>query len=198
MKVRLTLFAMIASLFVGLVYVMTKPLIIEAKERARQEQLYLLATPLLENGRIASPVQRELPNDAPASLQRPFSITPIVTDSGQTGVILPMTALRGYSGPIQLLLALDQQQRIVGLRAIEHRETPGLGDRIETQKSDWILVFNGLKYDELAPEDWAIKNDGGQFDTFTGATITPRAVVDALKATLAYLDQYPVILEVNP
>ena len=198
MTVRLTLFGLITSLFVGLVYVMTKPVIIEAKEQARQEKLYLLAAPLLANGRIASPVQRELPDDAPASFENPLSITPIVTDAEQLGVVLPITAVQGYSGPIQLLLALDQQQRIVGVRAIEHRETPGLGDRIETRKSDWMLAFNGLRYDDLAPDDWAVQNDGGQFDSFTGATITPRAVVDALKETLAYLARHPVILEANP
>ena len=198
MTVRLTLFGLITSLFVGLVYVMTKPVIIEAKEQARQEKLYLLAAPLLANGRIASPVQRELPDDAPASFEHPLSITPIVTDTEQLGVVLPITALQGYSGPIQLLLALDKQQRIVGVRAIEHRETPGLGDRIETRKSDWMLAFNGLRYDDLAPDDWAVQNDGGQFDSFTGATITPRAVVDALKETLAYLARHPVILEASP
>ena len=198
MTVRLMIFGLITSLFVGLVYVVTKPVIIEAKEQARQEKLYLLAAPLLANGRIASPVQRELPDDAPASFENPLSITPIVTDAEQLGVVLPITAVQGYSGPIQLLLALDQQQRIVGVRAIEHRETPGLGDRIETRKSDWMLAFNGLRYDDLAPDDWAVQNDGGQFDSFTGATITPRAVVDALKETLAYLARHPVILEANP
>ena len=198
MTVRLALFGLITSLFVGLVYVMTKPVIIEAKEQARQEKLYLLAAPLLANGRIASPVQRELPDDAPASFENPLSITPIVTDAEQLGVVLPITAVQGYSGPIQLLLALDQQQRIVGVRTIEHRETPGLGDQIETRKSDWMLAFNGLRYDDLAPDDWAVQNDGGQFDSFTGATITPRAVVDALKETLAYLARHPVILEANP
>lgn len=198
MTVRLTLFGLITSLFVGLVYVMTKPVIIEAKEQARQEKLYLLAAPLLANGRIASPVQRELPDDAPTSFEHPLSITPIVTDAEQLGVVLPITALQGYSGPIQLLLALNQQQRIVGVRAIEHRETPGLGDRIETRKSDWMLAFNGLRYDDLAPDDWAVQNDGGQFDSFTGATITPRAVVDALKETLAYLARHPVLLEASP
>ena len=198
MTVRLMIFGLITSLFVGLVYVVTKPVIIEAKEQARQEKLYLLAAPLLANGRIASPVQRELPDDAPASFENPLSITPIVTDVEQLGVVLPITAVQGYSGPIQLLLALDQQQRIVGVRAIEHRETPGLGDRIETRKSDWMLAFNGLRYDDLAPDDWAVQNDGGQFDSFTGATITPRAVVDALKETLAYLARHPVILEANP
>ena len=198
MTVRLALFGLITSLFVGLVYVMTKPVIIEAKEQARQEKLYLLAAPLLATGRIASPVQRELPPDAPASFENPLSITPIVTDVEQLGVVLPITAVQGYSGPIQLLLALDQQQRIVGVRTIEHRETPGLGDQIETRKSDWMLAFNGLRYDDLAPDDWAVQNDGGQFDSFTGATITPRAVVDALKETLAYLARHPVILEANP
>ena len=94
MTVRLTLFGLITSLFVGLVYVMTKPVIIEAKEQARQEKLYLLAAPLLANGRIASPVQRELPDDAPASFEHPLSITPIVTDAEQLGVVLPITLFR--------------------------------------------------------------------------------------------------------
>jgi Na+-translocating ferredoxin:NAD+ oxidoreductase RnfG subunit len=99
MTVRLTLFGLITSLFVGLVYVMTKPVIIEAKEQARQEKLYLLAAPLLANGRIASPVQRELPDDAPASFEHPLSITPIVTDAEQLGVVLPITCSSGLQWP---------------------------------------------------------------------------------------------------
>ena len=78
---------------------------------------------------------------------------------------------------------------------VDHKETPGLGDNIDTLKSDWILQFNGLSYGDLSPSDWAVDKDGGRFDSFTGATITPRAVVNALKETLNYLHANPQILE---
>ena len=115
--------------------------------------------------------------------------------TGQIGAVIPFRSTEAYSGTIQLLIALDNNQRIVGLRAIDHRETPGLGDKIDTKKTDWILKVNSLSYQDLSPYEWAVKKDGGRFDSFTGATITPRAVVNALKETLNYLDANPQILE---
>ena len=125
-------------------------------------------------------------------------ITPITDSSGQIGSVIPFRSTEGYSGTIQLLIALDQDQRIVGLRAIDHKETPGLGDKIDTRKTDWILSFNGLSYEDLSPNDWAVDKDGGRFDSFTGATITPRAVVNALRDTLSYFNANPELLEVSP
>jgi electron transport complex protein RnfG len=198
MTLRLAAFGLITSLFVGVIHVITKPLIIEAKEEARIAQLYALAEPLLSNGAIQTPVSKELPSSAPTSLERPLVITPIADSSGQIGSVIPFRSTEGYSGTIQLLIALDQDQRIVGLRAIDHKETPGLGDKIDTRKTDWILSFNGLSYGDLSPNDWAVDKDGGRFDSFTGATITPRAVVNALRDTLSYLNANPELLEVIP
>ena len=198
MTLRLAAFGLITSLFVGVIYVITKPLIIEAKEEARIAHLYALAEPLLSNGTIQTPVSKEIPSSAPTSLERPLVITPIADSSGQIGSVIPFRSTKGYSGTIQLLIALDQDQRIVGLRAIDHKETPGLGDKIDTRKTDWILSFNGLSYGDLSPNDWAVDKDGGRFDSFTGATITPRAVVNALRDTLSYLNANPELLEVIP
>lgn len=198
MTLRLAAFGLITSLFVGVIYVITKPLIIEAKEEARIAQLYALAEPLLSKGAIQTPVRKELPSGAPTSLERPLMITPITDSSGQIGSVIPFRSTEGYSGTIQLLIAFDQDQRIVGLRAIDHKETPGLGDKIDTRKTDWILSFTGLSYEDLSPNDWAIDKDGGRFDSFTGATITPRAVVNALRDTLSYFNANPELLEVSP
>ena len=198
MTLRLAAFGLITSLFVGVIYVITKPLIIEAKEEARIAQLYALAEPLLSKGAIQTPVHKDLPNEAPTSLERPLVITPIADASSQIGSVIPFRSTEGYSGTIQLLIALDQNQRIIGLRAIDHKETPGLGDKIDTRKTDWVLSFNGLSYKDLSPDDWAVDKDGGQFDSFTGATITPRAVVNALRDTLSYFNANPELLEVNP
>ncbi len=83
----------------------------------------------------------------------------------------------GYGGTMKLLLSLNTSGEIIGLRVLSHKETPGLADKLEISKSDWITVFNGLSLQNLPREKWAVKKDGGDFDQFTGATITPRAVV---------------------
>ena len=86
-------------------------------------------------------------------------------------------ASEGYSGVINMIMGLDSQGNILGVRVVSHNETPGLGDKIELAKDDWILSFNQLSLANTARNQWAVKKDGGQFDQFTGATITPRAVV---------------------
>ncbi|GAA0364635.1 electron transport complex subunit RsxG [Bowmanella denitrificans] len=90
----------------------------------------------------------------------------------------------GYSGNIELLVGIDAQGKVTGVRAIKHQETPGLGDKIDVRISDWILSFNGKGLGNGDEKNWAVKKDGGQFDQFTGATITPRAVVGAVRDAL--------------
>ena len=102
------------------------------------------------------------------------------------GLILPVTAPGGYSGDIRLLIGLNLKGTVLGVRVTSHRETPGLGDKIETKKSDWIYTFEGRSLDNPEPEKWAVKKNGGVFDQFTGATITPRAVVNTVRDTLTY------------
>ena len=92
----------------------------------------------------------------------------------------------GYAGQIKLMLGVDTDGRVLGVRALAHKETPGLGDKIEIKKSDWIERFDGLSLGDPPIEKWAVKKDGGQFDQFTGATITPRGVVGAIRDGLAF------------
>ncbi|NYS76797.1 electron transport complex subunit RsxG [Halomonas glaciei] len=115
-----------------------------------------------------------------------------VSDSENSAVILPVLTRQGYNGEIRLLIGIDEQQRISGVRVTQHQETPGLGDDIERSRSDWITRFNGLGLASLPPEDWAVAKDGGHFDAFTGATITPRAVVNAVHEALQYAADTPL------
>ena len=103
-------------------------------------------------------------------------------------VILRFDAVDGYNGRIRLLVGIGNDGRVSGVRVIAHRETPGLGDAIERAKSDWILGFAGKSLTDPAPPGWAVRRDGGEFDQFTGATITPRAVVEAVQRALEYCD----------
>ncbi|MDX1812458.1 MAG: electron transport complex subunit RsxG, partial [Gammaproteobacteria bacterium] len=95
----------------------------------------------------------------------------------------------GYSGPIQIIIGVDRSGEIMGTRVISHTETPGLGDKIEAKKDDWILSFNGLSLQNTAINKWAVKKDGGRFDQFSGATITPRAVVKAITKGLMFFNE---------
>jgi len=100
--------------------------------------------------------------------------------------VLQAIAPDGYSGKINLLIAIRHDGRIGGVRVISHKETPGLGDYIEIARNKWITVFNGTSLDNHRDADWKVKKDGGQFDYMAGATITPRAVVKAVHKALQY------------
>jgi len=100
------------------------------------------------------------------------------------GFIFAVTTDEGYNGRIDLWLATDLDGKVLGVRVKDHRETPGLGDKIDREVSDWILSFNGHSLAEPA-QAWNVKRDGGEFDQFTGATITPRAVIHAVRDGLA-------------
>ncbi|WP_026375496.1 electron transport complex subunit RsxG [Aestuariibacter salexigens] len=99
------------------------------------------------------------------------------------------TAPDGYSGDIDLLVGTRLDGTVTGVRVLSHRETPGLGDKIDASISDWILAFNGKRYSDESRSRWAVKKDGGQFDQFTGATITPRAVVSAVARAVQFGQQ---------
>lgn len=92
----------------------------------------------------------------------------------------------GYAGEIKLMIGVDSEGRVLGVRPLAHKETPGLGDKIEEKKGDWILRFTGLSLVQPAIERWKVKKDGGDFDQFAGATITPRGVVGAVKGGLEF------------
>ncbi len=105
-------------------------------------------------------------------------------------VILTVVAPNGYSGRIKMLVGIYNDGTLAGVRVINHKETPGLGDKIDASRSDWIKQFEGLSLENPSSAKWKVKKDGGAFDQFTGATITPRAVVRAVKGSLEYFKNH--------
>jgi electron transport complex protein RnfG len=109
-------------------------------------------------------------------------------NNNDAAVVLSAIAPNGYNGKISLLVGIFADGSVSGVRVISHKETPGLGDKIDIKKSDWILDFNGSSLSNPVESQWKVKKDGGQFDQFTGATITPRAIVTAVKNALLYFN----------
>lgn len=95
----------------------------------------------------------------------------------------------GYNGEIKLIIGIDNDGQVLGVRTLSHQETPGLGDKIELRKSDWVTHFSGQLFKDNT-DLWKVKKDGGQFDQFTGATITPRAYVKAISKALSFVEQH--------
>lgn len=105
--------------------------------------------------------------------------------------IVETTAPEGYSGNIDLIVAVTPQGTVLGSRVVAHQETPGLGDKVEERRSGWIYGFNDKTVSKDNAAQWAVRKDGGQFDQFTGATITPRAVVKAVRNAALYVLAHP-------
>jgi len=107
-----------------------------------------------------------------------------------SAMIFPVIAPKGYSGKIKMLVGINIDGTLAGVRIVSHKETPGLGDAMETEKSDWVFGFNKKSLTNPDEKNWKVKRDGGEFDQFTGATITPRAVVQAVHLCLVYFDRH--------
>lgn len=112
-------------------------------------------------------------------------------DTELKAYLIEATAPDGYSGNIDLLVAVSLDGIVLGSRVVSHQETPGLGDKIEQRRSNWIYSFSGKSAKEADAKRWAVTRDGGDFDQFTGATITPRAVVNAVYRAALYVQQHP-------
>ncbi|MCK6262162.1 electron transport complex subunit RsxG [Vibrio sp. ZSDE26] len=106
-----------------------------------------------------------------------------------SAIAIEAIAPDGYNGTIRIIVGINQQGYITGTRVLSHQETPGLGDKIDLRVSDWILSFTGKTVTESNLGSWNVRKDGGQFDQFTGATITPRAVVGAVKNAVNFVNQ---------
>lgn len=113
-----------------------------------------------------------------------------IGDSGEVdAVLLPVIAPEGYTEAIRLIVGIHPDGEVIGVRVTRHKETPGLGDKVDISKSDWITLFDNTSLVQPDEEDWQVKKDGGAFDQMTGATITPRAVVKAVKQSLQFFGQ---------
>ena len=128
------------------------------------------------------------PHDLPGS--EAALIYRVYVGGKPVAALFVVTARDGFSGPIRILLGVSIDGVVTGLRILNHRETPGLGDKIESKRSDWVHQFAGRSLDNPAVAQWAIRRDGGEFDALTGASVTPRAVVKAMRDTLIYFDAH--------
>jgi electron transport complex protein RnfG len=143
-------------------------------------------------------------NPAADVLQLQINGTPLMVYRARkanhvTGVAFEASR-KGYSGDIRLLIGIDEAGKLLGVRVLQHTETPGLGDKIEVTRSDWITHFTGKSLGDPSDDKWAVKKDGGPFDQFSGATITPRAVVNTIRDGLRlFASQRDTLLkEVSP
>jgi Na+-translocating ferredoxin:NAD+ oxidoreductase subunit G len=120
----------------------------------------------------------------------PVDVFVALENGAPAAIVFASTAPHGYNAAIRMLIGVSPAGALTGVRVVGHRETPGLGDAIEAEKSDWILQFDGLTLRIPALPQWAVDKDDGYFDTITGATVTSRAVVQGVKNTLLYFEQH--------
>jgi electron transport complex protein RnfG len=180
----LALFALLGTALVAAIQDSTAERI-EANERAALlRQLNEIVPPELHDNDLAGAVE-ELEAEALDPAGR-TTIYRSLRDEATTALVFEVVAPDGYSGPIRLLVGVDAGGTLLGARVLAHQETPGLGDAIEARRSDWIRGFAGRSLGDPPAPEWAVRRDGGAFDQFTGATVTPRAVVGAIKRTLIY------------
>lgn len=181
---QLGLIALLSAAFLAGLHALTRDTI-ELNEAQRTAKLLAYVTPEAEHPAVETTV---LIDGATQYLWQVFDGEEVIA------VVLPVTAKGGYSGDIDMLVGIDQQQRISGVRVTRHRETPGLGDKIDTARGNWIESFNERSLDDPSYKLWAVKKDGGIFDQFTGATITPRAVVRGVRDSLVFSQEHHVQL----
>ncbi len=191
-------FAFIGTLLLATMFDVTRAPI-EASEKAARLSLFkeILPAQNYDNDLLASQV-----TIAPNALlgNRLPSIANVAKKQQQTaGIILEAIAHDGYSGDIKLLIAIRADGSISGVRVLAHKETPGLGDYIDIAHGNWIKLFDNESLQKTPLEKWQVKKDGGQYDYMVGATITPRAVVKAVKQALQFYQQNKqTLFAVNP
>lgn len=187
--IGLGLFAVITGGTIAVTQAVTEERIEEQVARAEAAALYeIIPEHAHDNDLLEDTVA--LPPGERLAIDGPVTAWVAREDGHPVGLILPALAPDGYSGDIHLLVGIDLEGKVLGVRVTSHRETPGLGDRIELRKSNWVLSFEGKSLNNPEPDKWNVKKNGGVFDQFTGATITPRAVVKAVQHTLGYFRQY--------
>lgn len=175
----------ICAALVSATYLQTRDRI-EANEKAWLEQsLEPALGGLLFDGGVSDstliiPAPHELPGPDDVVVYR------IYADKQPAAALFAVTARDGYAGPIRILVGVKYDGTVTGVRILSHRETPGLGDKIVSTRSDWVYQFDGLSLGNPGIALWELRTDGGQFDQLSGASVTPRAVLKAVRETLIY------------
>ncbi len=185
----LALIGAICTAMVATTYVLTHDRI-AANERSWLEKSLepALGGILFDGGVSDSMLVLQAPHGLPGSDDA--LIYRVYADARPLAALFAVTARDGYAGAIRILLGIEYDGTLTGVRILQHRETPGLGDRIESSRSDWVFQFDGRALGDPDVDAWAIKRDGGQFDQLSGASITPRAVMTAIRETLIYFEAH--------
>jgi len=185
----LAVIAAICTALVALTFQATRERI-AVNEKALLEQSLqpALAGTFYDSGvsesRLVLPPPHGLPGNDPAVIYRVFA------EGEPVAALFAVTARDCFSGPIRILVGIDVDSMVTGVRILQHRETPGLGDKIESARSNWVFQFDGRSMGDPVATGWAIEIDGGEFDQLTGASVTPRAIIKAIRDTLIYFESH--------
>lgn len=183
--VLLGLFAIISTAIIAGTFIGTAPKI-KANMREAEAKALLQIMPESTHDNSLLDDSQAVSDSELLGLREPRKLYIAKRAGRRVGVILPVTARDGYTGDIQLIVGIWEDGSIAGVRVLSHRETPGLGDAVDRKKSDWIDGFQSRSLTDPREALWKVKKDGGVFDQFTGATITPRAVTRSVKNALLY------------
>lgn len=184
----LTMFAIVSAILVGITFTLTRAPIEHNERLVLMRQLNtIIPADSYDNDLLSDTVvisaDRQLGTTEDTLAYRARM------QGEDVAVIFSSIAPDGYNGPIHILVGINADASIAGVRVVKHRETPGLGDAVSITHSDWVLSFAGHSLLDPVSEKWKVKRDGGIFDQFTGATITPRAVVKAVHEALLYFSK---------
>jgi electron transport complex protein RnfG len=188
-SVLLAIFAVCTTLLIAGTYLSTRDQIAVEKRRAEEKALLQVVPRERHDNSMLDetiPVGPQTPGLGLTENKRIY----IARKQGEVvAAVIPATAPDGYTGAIDLIVGVNADGSIAGVRALAHKETPGLGDKVDIRKSDWVLGFNGRSLGNPELDGWAVKKDKGVFDQFTGATITPRSVVAATLRVLQFAQE---------
>ena len=188
--VLLGVFALFTTLLISGTYLLTKDRIAIEQRKAEEKALLEIVPASRHSNSMLDDTIVVDASTAGLDLRKEKQVYLAKQNGRAVAAIIPVTATDGYSGDINLIVGVNVDGSIAGVRALSHRETPGLGDKVDMKKSDWVLGFNGSSLQNPKLSRWAVKKDKGHFDQFTGATITPRAVVAATLRALQYAERH--------
>jgi electron transport complex protein RnfG len=183
--ILLALFAVAGTALVALTYINTKDDIAEAEREAMLKKLHEIIKPGEHNNDLFNDFVM-VQSEEYLGTDKPLPVFRARKDGRPVAVLLTAVAPDGYSGRIKLLVGVRYDGTVAGVRVLSHQETPGLGDAIDERRSDWIFNFKGHSLQNPPEKDWKVQRDRGKFDQITGATITSRAVVKAVRKALEY------------
>ncbi|MBA4502343.1 electron transport complex subunit RsxG [Marinobacterium marinum] len=181
--IAIGLFAIVTSAVIAFTQLATQTRISHNKAEFQARALFEIVPRSLDPELVSHTMQISAPE---LGSKEPIQVYQAIRNGQVEAVLMPVTAPDGYSGDIELLVGIHADSSLAGIRVLSHKETPGLGDKVELSKSDWILSFSDARMATGGDDSWAVKKDGGRFDQFTGATITPRAIVAAAARAIEF------------